>query len=704
MQAIIGNYLFAVGALDLVIEKGASAIAPGGTAIYTGIGPNVVINRGTISGETAYDATWKGGVANDDFTNAGSIVGNVLLGAGINRFTLEKGGTITGGTVTAAGTQDTFALGGAADGSFDVAQLGTVYVGFDAFEKTGASRWTVTGTNAFAGPTHVQAGELRVDGSFAASPFSVAAGATLSGSGTVGDLEALPGAVVAPGSKSIGTLSVNGELTLQPGSIFQVRTNAAGQADRLDATGKATITGSKVQVLAEKGSYRPSTTYTILSAAGGVTGRFATTTSNLAFLTPRLRYDANTVTLTLKRKTELQPATPKPVAFNSVAVTSNQHGVADAVEALGPGNRLFDAVIGQSAAGARQAFDALSGEAHASSHATAFHGAGLVQTTVLSRLRNAPAPTFTQVQGTYAAAYAADVAGAVAAEPVTLTLPSLDPRRFALWGQGFGTWGSVDASANVAGLDSSTGGFILGAEARLDQTWTLGLAGGFTRTTFEADARLSSGTTDTFFASVYGAAVWGSVNLRLGASYAWHDIDTKRAIRFPGFADEVSASYGGSTIQAFGEVGYALDLGHVTLEPFVGTSVLRLHTDGFQEEGGAAALTGYAQDQDLATTTLGLRVAARLSDELPLSVRGMLGWRHAYGDVNPTALLAFAGGASSFAVAGTPVDRDALVAEAGLDWQASRDISLGVSYEGQIGEQAQEHTVKGSFIWRFGTR
>lgn len=460
-------------------------------------------------------------------------------------------------------------------------------------------------------------------------------------------------------------------------------------------------------MLAENGSYRPSTTYTILSAAGGVTGRFAATTSNLAFLTPSLGYDANTVTLTLTRKTEPQPPTPeppKPLAFNAVAATPNQHGVADAVEALGSGHPLFNAVIGQSAAGARQAFDALSGEAHASAHATAVHGAGMVQTTVLSRLRTAPAPSVTQVQGTYAAAYAADRAGDVVPEPVTLTLPSLDPRRFALWGQGFGTWGNVEASANAAGLDTSTGGFILGAEARLDPTWTLGLAGGFTRSTFEADARLSSGTTDTFFASVYGAAAWGQVNLRLGASYAWHDIDTRRSIRFPGFADEVSASYGGATIQAFGEVGYALDLGQVTLEPFVGASVMRLHTDGFQEEGGAAALTGYAQDQDLATTTLGLRAEARLSDELPVIARGMLGWRHAYGDVNPTALLAFAGGASSFAVAGTPVDRDALVAEAGLDWQASRDISLGVSYEGQVGSRAQEHTVKGSFIWRFGTR
>jgi hypothetical protein len=83
-----------------------------------------------------------------------------------------------------------------------------------------------------------------------------------------------------------------------------------------------------------------------------------------------------------------------------------------------------------------------------------------------------------------------------------------------------------------------------------------------------------------------------------------------------------------------------------------------------------AALTGYSQDDDLGTTTLGVRAEARLSDEVSLTLRGMVGWRHAFGDVNPSALLAFSDGASAFTVSGTPIDRNALVAEANLDWQA----------------------------------
>jgi uncharacterized protein with beta-barrel porin domain len=73
------------------------------------------------------------------------------------------------------------------------------------------------------------------------------------------------------------------------------------------------------------------------------------------------------------------------------------------------------------------------------------------------------------------------------------------------------------------------------------------------------------------------------------------------------------------------------------------------------------------------------------------------------GDVNPAALLAFSGGASAFNVAGIPIDRDARVAEAGLDWQVNDDMTLGVSCAGQIGERAQVHEIKGSFNWRLET-
>jgi uncharacterized protein with beta-barrel porin domain len=104
-----------------------------------------------------------------------------------------------------------------------------------------------------------------------------------------------------------------------------------------------------------------------------------------------LRYSANAVTLTLLMA---------PGAFASVATTPNQVNVANAVEVLGDGNPLFSAVLGSTVAGARQAFNALSGEAHASATTTAYAGATLVQGNLMSRLRNPPDPSIAMGQGT----------------------------------------------------------------------------------------------------------------------------------------------------------------------------------------------------------------------------------------------------------------------------------------------------------------
>ena len=63
--------------------------------------------------------------------------------------------------------------------------------------------------------------------------------------------------------------------------------------------GTATINGAIVQVLAQPGNYGKSTSYTILRATGGVSGTYSGVSSNFAFLTPSLSYDANDVFLTL---------------------------------------------------------------------------------------------------------------------------------------------------------------------------------------------------------------------------------------------------------------------------------------------------------------------------------------------------------------------------------------------------------------------
>src|SRR3546814_15148478 len=78
---------------------------------------------------------------------------------------------------------------------------------------------------------------------------------------------------LAPGN-SIGRLTVNGDLAFAAGSTHEVEVNAAGEADRLDATGAVTIDSTaSVAVLAEDGEYAGRPDYVILTGAGGITGQ-----------------------------------------------------------------------------------------------------------------------------------------------------------------------------------------------------------------------------------------------------------------------------------------------------------------------------------------------------------------------------------------------------------------------------------------------
>ena len=86
--------------------------------------------------------------------------------------------------------------------------------------------------------------------------------------------------------------------------------------------------------------------------------------------------------------------------------------------------------------------------------------------------------------------------------------------------------------------------------------------------------------------------------------------------------------------------------------------------------------------------------------EIPASLRAMAGWRHAFGDVQPEAILAFDGSAD-FVISGAPIARDAAVLEAGFDLAISPDATFGIAYSGEIGDDAEDHGLNATLAVEF---
>ncbi len=640
----------------------------GGTSIQGGtlqIGNGGTV--GSITGNVANSGTLA--FARSDATSFGGTIsgtGAVRVLSGNVTLTADNG--YTGGTSIAAGSTLQLGNGGTVGGiAGNVANNGTlifnrsnnvvfagVLSGAGSIRQAGSGRIELTGDSSdYTGATTVAAGTLAVNGKLGGT-VSVLATGRLQGTGTVGNT--IVSGTIAPGN-SIGTLNVAGNIVFNAGSTYEVEADAAGLADRIVATGTATINGGTVSVLAGAGNYRAETNYLILHADGGITGtgRFAGVTSNLAFLDPSLSYEGNNVYLRLRRN---------DISFASVSATPNQAATGSAAQGLGWSSPVFAAVANLSAEQARDAFDQLSGEIHASARTALIEDSRFLRNAVGDRLRTADAG-------------------------------------FAIWGNGFGSWGHWASDGNAARLNRSVNGFVLGADAPVLGAARLGVVGSYGSASVDARARGSSGKRDSYELGVYGGADLGAAAVRIGVSHGWHQLETTRRVAFPGFTDSLKGEQDARTTQVFGEIAYRIELAGTRVEPFADFAHVRVDTDGTTEKGGSAALKLASADSGTSFTTLGLRAAPSFSlGSTKLSLRGALGWRHAFGDVTPLSTMQFASGGDSFRIAGTPIARNAAALDAGIDVALTPRAVLGIAYGGQFGSGASDQSVRASFSLR----
>lgn len=614
--------------------------------------------------------------------NAGIIVADQAGSTGTVNI-----GSAAGSAATAAGTLSASGLGfGFGAGTLNFNHTDTNYTFATVIQGAGtidhlAGNTNLTADNSgFTGAINVTGGRLAVNGLLGGGQVTVSNGGTLGGNGTVGNTTIQSGGIIAPGN-SIGTLNVAGNLSQSAGSIYQVELTSTGLSDLITATGTATIANGAVLAITKTDAapYVLGTHYTVLQAAGGVTGTY--TLSGVGpFIGLIDSYDATHVYLDV-----VQAKT-----FTSVGLTPNQIATAGAAEGLGAGNTVYDALlVSPTEAAARDAFDQLSGEIHVSAKTAMIEDSRFLRNAANDRLRAA----FGGVGASDGNVVSYDGGKPHAVEATT--------DGAAVWSQAFGSWGHWDSDGNAARLDRSIGGVFVGVDTPAFDNWRFGAVAGYSRSNLDTKDRNSSGTSDNYNVGLYGGTTWGNLAFRGGAAYTAHSISMARRVSFTTFGESLSADYHAGTAQAFGELGYKMQAGNVALEPFANLAYVNLQTGGFSEKGGVAALSSGSSNTDATFTTLGLRAATSFDlNGMAVTAKGMLGWRHAFGDVTPNSVMSFAG-SSPFSIGGVPTALNVAVVDLGLDMSLSANTTLGVSYGGQFGSDVTDQTLSASFNVKF---
>ena len=581
------------------------------------------------------------------------------------------GYVLTGDDINIGANDITLRVGdGTAAGAGFVTEIRNDIIGTGDIEFTDLGTLVFDGSNSGTGDFEVNNGRAIVTGVLTNPTVFALSGSTLGGTGVIsGNVTVNPGATLAAGDPVGGASSISslltGNLTLAAGSVLEVELNDGGNAfgvnnDFIDSLRFVQIDGGTIHVTPENGTddgttYAPGTIYTVVRADTTVTGSFDSVTDDYAFLTFSDSYDADHVHIT---SALVAPAAP----CTALSLTFNQDATCGGVMSIGAG-ALHTAVLNLSNTEAPVALDQLSGEIHGSAQTALIEDSRFAREAALGRLRGAP-----------------DEAG--------------------LWVQGIGSWNQWGGDGNAATLGRTIGGLMIGADAEVNENVTFGVMGGFSRSGLDVSDRMSSGKVESYTLGAYAGRTWGAFSLKGGLSYGWHALDTSRNVAFTGFADSLSASYKARSFQAFTEAAYTIETAKGRIEPYANLTYVNLMTDGYSEAGGAAALTSGKQSVKTTFTTLGVR------GEMPLdlgrnkaTLSGGIGWRHAFGDA-PGASHAFAGG-TAFTVAGVPVARDALVVDAGLSVDLSKNAKFGSSYTVQLSSGRVNHAATVGFNVRF---
>ena len=717
------------------------------------LGTSITFNAGTIQAggalTTANAVALTGNGTIDSNGNAVGLTGAItgagsLTKIGTGNLTLSNAGdtysggtSITAGTVTiaannaagsgalAVGTGTTFVMNGFNQSVADLTGAGAITSSGGALTSTGTGTYTgsitstgtltkstsglqvLDGASSFTSTTisggSLQVGDAANTGATLTGPVSVQSGGTLLGHGSIiGNV--ISAGTVQPGG-TIGTLTVNGNYQSTSASTLAIELNPV-TSSQLAVSGGAGLAGT-LAVMPDAGVYTTGMQYTILTAGGGVSGRFAAETDTSNSVIFATSYFPNSVVLTavnLNQGFVNQTQNEMNFAGAVRSIVSNPATGANVVSGLA--GILGTAQVGQSGP---QVAGTL-GELRADSATIVLSNSSAFQNTLIERMNEREGLTTTHtanngLPGTF------DVAMNDSDMPLFGPSGMLTIDQPSVWMHGYGVLSEFGGESGYADFQSRTGGIVAGIDSMINPGALIGVALAYEHTDYNLSGDTDENNIDTYRASLYGSSKLDPVPLTIDAAfgYAFNDYHNNSFLQaFNGNGFTQTSRHDGNTLTAETGLSHAFAVpqnvtaGKLTLVPRVGieydniqqndftttgapVSALNLHTEGSTLNALRSTIGGKA-DLDLKTDN-----GTIVTPEVRAA------YLHDYMDTNVALTENFtgvAGPGAGFSIQGVRPGRDAALVGTGVTVGFNKNISASLTYDADVRDHEMDNIIQ----------
>ena len=594
--------------------------------------------------------------------------------------------------------------------------------GFIGYVSGSNSVVTVTGPNSLwqntanlyvgglnTGPGGTGLLDVNDNGTVEANDIYIWSTGTISGNGNVdvaGQVWSF-GGTFEPGN-SIGTMNIDGDLTMDPNSTFEVEVDNSGNSDLLTVTGDVDIQGGTVKVVSTE-TITGTKQYTIIEA-NSIDGTFDTLDTALLDTIASepnsdLGYGSDYVQLQIMA-----------VQFDDLKIplTNNQKAVGGALQKIadGGGNDITTAVQRlETGSQVRGAYDQLCGQTRPQLAPVTTADTGRFMGTVSDGMHRAGfsygrrgSPLFAMAgPDTNIGNMAYDTGSRGTNFALGNGTNSFGNQMWGFWGKGYGLYGDRDSESSVPGYKYTIYGTSFGFDYQVTEQSLLGITAGFSKSDVDYSLPSSKADISGTHIGIYGSTSSNDWHFDSILTYSFLDYETERFITLMG--QKVRGDFDGTGINGYLEARYdwrSYDSWFV--QPLASFQFSCLSLDSYIESGGTSRLMFDDQSYQSYKGSLGLKATKELfeqDDSRIARVQLRCRWLHEFGDDNSSVDASFATNPGTvFKVADADVSRDSIVLGTGLNSRINEYVQFTIDYDLSLNSDETAHLISAALQYR----